>query len=186
MCDPATLLISSLALTGASGLYGAAAANEAGKAEQRVADQNAAVARQQAEQAKQIGNIEEERQLRRVRAALGSQRAAIAANGLDVNSGTALDLQAETAGFGAADALNLRANALRQAWGFDVESVNQTNRGRAARTAGRNQAIGTLLTTGASMAGQAYSGGMFGGGTSSSRINVPVQRIQRTRMPVQI
>lgn len=186
MCDPATLLISSLALTGASGLYGAAAANEAGKAEQRVADQNAAVARQQAEQAKQIGNIEEERQLRRVRAALGSQRAAIAANGLDVNSGTALDLQAETAGFGAADALNLRANALRQAWGFDVESVNQTNRGRAARTAGRNQAIGTLLTTGAGMAGQAYSGGMFGGGTSSSRINVPVQRIQRTRMPVQI
>jgi len=154
--------MASLALTGASGLYGAAAANEAGKAEQRAADQNAAVARNQAEQAKQIGNVEEERQLRRVRAALGSQRAAIAANGLDVNTGTALDLQAETAGFGAADALNLRANALRQAWGFDVDAVNQTNRGRAARAAGRNQAIGTLLTTGASMVGQAYSGGMFG------------------------
>jgi hypothetical protein len=184
MCEPTTLMMASLALTAGSGLYGAAAANEAGKAEQRAADQNAAVARNQSEQAKQIGNIEEERQLRRVRAALGTQRATLAANGLDVNSGTALDLQAETAGFGAADALNLRANALRQAWGFDVEAVNQTNRGRAARAAGRNQAIGTLLTTASSMTGQAYSGGMFGGkSTAAPRKSYNPGRLDKSGNP---
>lgn len=183
MCEPTTLMVASLALTGASGLYSASAAREAGKYEQQVANRNAAIADQQAEQARQIGNMDEERQLRRVRAALGSQRAALAANGLDINSGTALDLQAETAGFGAADALNLRSNALREAWGFNVEATNQRNSGRAARAQGRNAAIGTLLTTGASMAGQAYSGGMFGNGGSGSKINIPTQRVQRTRMP---
>ena len=184
MCEPTTLLLGSLALTGASGLYQASAARAAGRYEQQVAERNATIADQQAEQARQIGNIEEERQLRRVRAALGAQRAALAANGIDVNSGTALDLQAETAGFGAADALNLRSNALREAWGFKVDATNQRNAGRAARAQGRNQAIGTLLTTGAQMAGTAYSAGMFPAGGSASRINVPVQRIQRTRMPV--
>ena len=185
MCAPVPpMLMASLALTGASGLYQASAARAAGRYEQQVAERNATIADQQAEQARQIGNIEEERQLRRVRAALGSQRAALAANGIDVNSGTALDLQAETAGFGAADALTLRSNALREAWGFQVEGTNLRNQGRAARAQGRNQAIGTLLTTGASMAGMAYQGGMFGSGSSISRINVPVQRIQRTRMPV--
>lgn len=163
MCEPTTLAIASLALTGVSGVYQASAARAAGRYEQQVAERNATIAEQQAEQAKQIGNIEEERQLRRVRAALGTQRAALAANGLDVNSGSALDLQAETAGFGAADALNLRSNALRQAWGFQVEATNMRNAGRAARAQGRNAAIGTLLTTGASMAGQAYGAGMFGG-----------------------
>lgn len=183
MCEPTTLAIAAMGLTAASGVYTASAQRAAGRYEQQVAERNATIAEQQAEQAKQIGNIDEERQLRRVRAALGSQRAALAANGLDINSGSALDLQAETAGFGAADALNLRSNALREAWGFNVEATNQRNAGRAARAQGRNSAFGTLLTTGASVAGMGYQSGMFGAGSSASRINVPVQRIQRTTMP---
>lgn len=162
MCEPTTLMIASLALTGLGGVQTARAQRAAGEAEARAAEQNARTAQQQADQARQIGNIEEERQLRRVRAALGSQRAALAANNLDINTGTALDLQAETAGFGAADALNLRANALRQAWGFEVEATNSRNRASAARANARNAMMGTLITTGASMFGTAYSGGMFG------------------------
>ena len=184
MCEPTTLAIASMALTAGAGVYSASAQRAAGKYEQQVAERNATIADQQAEQAKQIGNIDEERQLRRVRAALGSQRAALAANGIDVNSGTALDLQAETAGFGAADALNLRSNALREAWGFNVEATNQRNSGRAARAQGRNAAIGTMLTTASSVAGQGFSSGVFRSGGSGSRVNIPVQRVQRTRLPV--
>ena len=72
---------------------------------------------------------------------------------------------------------------MREAWGFKVDATNQRNAGRAARAQGRNAAIGTLLTTGASMAGMDCQGGMFGSGGPGSRINIPVQRIQRTTMP---
>lgn len=171
MCEPTVLAVASLALGVYSGVQTSKAQKAAGEYQQQVADQNAAIGRNQAEQARQIGNIEEARVRRQARAAVASQRAALAANGLDINSGTALDLQAETAGFGEADALTARSNALRQAWGFEVGAVNDVNQGRAARAAGQNAATGTLLTTGANLAGGVYGGyqsGTFGGGSSSS------------------
>lgn len=165
MCNPAIIPIlqwvgAGLAVVG--GVQQARAAKAAGEYAAEVDEQNAKIGRQQADQARQIGNMEEERQMRRVRAAVASQRAAQAANGLDVNSGTALDLQAETAGFGAADALNIRANALRQAWGFEVGAVNDINSASAARAGGRNAATGTLLTTGAQVVGMYSNSGGFG------------------------
>lgn len=153
MCEPTTLAVASLVLTGIGGVTTYRAQRAAADTAEQIAEQNAGIARQQAEQERQIGNIEEERQLRRVRAALGTQRATLAANGLDINTGTALDLQAETAGFGMADALNIRTNALRRAWGFEVDAVNSTNEGRARAAGYRNDAMGTLITTGASLAG---------------------------------
>lgn len=189
MCNPAIIPVlqwvgAGLAVVG--GVQQARAAKAAGEYQAEVDEQNAKIGRQQADQARQIGNMEEERQMRRVRAAVATQRATQAANGLDVNSGTALDLQAETAGFGTADALNLRSNAIRQAWGFEVGAVNDINSAAGARAAGRNDSTGTLLTTGAnamsSVAGIGKSGGfgMAGGGN----VNIPVQRVQRTRMTV--
>lgn len=186
MCNPAIIPVlqwvgAGLAVVG--GVQQARAAKAAGEAQAQADEANAKIGQLQAEQARQIGNMEEERQMRRVRAAVASQRAAQAANGLDVNSGTALDLQAETAGFGTADALNLRSNAIRQAWGFEVGAVNDLNSASAARAAGRNSATGTMLTTAANafsfVGGQMNTGGGGGGG-----LNIPVQRIQRTRMPM--
>lgn len=184
MCNPAIIPVlqwvgAGLAVVG--GVQQARAAKAAGEAQAQADETNARIGRTQAEQARQIGNMEEERQMRRVRAAVATQRATQAANGLDVNSGTALDLQAETAGFGAADALNLRSNAIRQAWGFEVGAVNDLNSASAARSAGRNAATGTMLTTAAnafSFVGRQMNTGGGGG------VNIPVQRIQRTRMPV--
>lgn len=183
MCEPTTMMMASMALTAVGGIQAASAQRAAANAEARSAEQNARVAQQQAEQARQIGNIEEERQLRRVRAALGAQRASLAANGLDINTGSALDLQAETAGFGAADALNLRANALRQAWGFEVDATNSQNRARAARANGRNAAIGTLLTTGAQIGSMGYSSGMFGGGNAAGTGKVYAPRRDKSGTP---
>ena len=163
MCEPTTIAygVSALLMV-AGGVQTARAQKAAGEYQAQVDEQNAKIGRQQADQARQIGNMEEERQMRRVRAAVATQRAAQAANGLDVNSGTALDLQAETAGFGAADALNIRSNALRQAWGFEVGAVNDINSASAARAGGRNASTGTLLTTGAQVAGMYNSSGGFG------------------------
>ena len=187
MCEPTTIAYGVAAvLAVAGGVQTARAQSAAAEAQAQADEANARIGQQQAEQARQIGNMEEERQMRRVRAAVATQRATQAASGLDVNSGTALDLQAETAGFGTADALTIRSNAIRQAWGFEVGAVNDLNSASASRAAGRNAATGTLLTTGAQVAGMYGSTNGFGmaGRSGGSGLNIPVQRIQRTRMPV--
>ena len=184
MCEPTTIAYGVAAvLAVAGGVQTARAQRAAGEAQAQADEANARIGQQQAEQARQIGNMEEERQMRRVRAAVATQRATQAANGLDVNSGTALDLQAETAGFGTADALNLRSNAIRQAWGFEVGAVNDINSASAARAAGSNAATGTMLTTASQVAGMYGSTNGFGmAGRGGSGVNIPVQRVQRTRI----
>ena len=166
MCEPTTWAM--IAATVAAGLYTADAQNKQGKAIAKQEVENSKSADIAAEQTRQIGNIEEERYLKRVRQLIGTQRATAAAQGLDPNEGSALDLQTETAGLGAQDALQIRMNAMRQAWGLNVEGVNALNRASAARTGGRNAAIGTLLTTAASAASSAYGSGSGSMKTSKS------------------
>jgi hypothetical protein len=164
MCEPTTLAIIGLGLTAVGGYQQYQAGRANADYQEQLGERNAEIGRRQAAQERDIGNIDEERHLRKVRQMLGAQRAAGAANGLDINSGSALDLQAETAGFGAADASTIRSNALRRAWGLEVGAVNDLNAGRADAAASRNAATGTLITTGASLVGQfgqARSNGLF-------------------------
>lgn len=160
MCEPTTILAATSAVLGVvGGVQQAQAAKAEGEYAQAVAEENAKIKELQAQQATQIGNIEEERQRRRVRAALATQRATFAASGVDMGSGTALEVLGDTAGMGEADALAIRSNALREAWGFRVGAMDDRAQGRGARMAGRNRAIGTLLTTGAQAAGSFYDMG---------------------------
>lgn len=158
MCDPASaLLVASIGLSVFGGVQQAQAAKAEGEYAAQVANNNAKVATQQADYERQLGNIEEEKHRRNVRQMLGSQRAALAANGIDTASGTALDLQAETAQFGEEDALAIRANAARKAWGYEVEAGNYKAESRAAKARGKNQSIGTYLGTAANVASMGYS-----------------------------
>lgn len=150
MCNP--LLI----MAGASFVGGAMKANAEGAAadqEARTAQQNAMIADAQAEQAKQIGNIEEQRVLQSVRRTLGAQRAAFGASNVDASTGTPLDIQLETAGEGAADAAIARANAMRQAWGFEVDAKQSRERAAFAKQSGKMQRRATLLTSAANAYG---------------------------------
>jgi hypothetical protein len=164
MCEPTSILaMTAIVLTAVGGVQSYRAQKANADYQEQLGERNAEIGRRQASQERQIGNIDEERHLRKVRQLLGSQRAQQAANGLDINSGSALDLQAETAGFGGADAATIRSNSLRRAWGLEVGAVNDLNSGRAAAAESRNAATGTLISTGASMASM-YQPGMFGGG----------------------
>lgn len=171
MCEPTTiLLVSSMVLTAAGGVYKADAEKKAGQYQAEVADQNAKLNDFRAEQAGQIGAIQEEQHRAKVRQLAGTQRANLAANGVDLGSGTALDMVTETYTMGEQDALMVRYNAMNEAWGFRTEAVNDRNRGRFAKAQGKNAAMGTYLTTAASLAGQGYQGfasGAFGGGSGA-------------------
>jgi hypothetical protein len=74
---------------------------------------------------------------------IGTQRAEFAAQGVDVGSGSAVDVQKDTAYQGEIDALTLRTNAAREAWGYTVEAQGETLQAQNTRKLGKLQAANT-------------------------------------------
>ncbi len=145
----------SVLLIGGSALYGAAAQRKAGEANAEIAGINARIADMQADDALRRGEKDEKRHRLDVKKFIGSQRVALAAQGIEVDSGTALELQEETAGLGELDALTIRNNAAREAWGYRVQAQDATYRGEIALQNSKMQANATLLE-GASRIGSMY------------------------------
>lgn len=157
------------------------AQKRAGQAGQRAAESgadlleaNAAIADLQAADAIARGLEEEQRYRSVIRGAIGSQRAGFAAGNINVNEGSAVDVQADAAMLGELDALTIRTNAAREAWGYNVQAFDHRKRaeitrregvmiaesGSAAQTASRWQAGSTLFSAGSSLLERAYG---FGG-----------------------
>jgi hypothetical protein len=82
------------------------------------------VAEWNAQRALQQGQVDEQNQRSKAAALLGSQRAALASQGGDVNSGSPLDIQADTARAGEYDAQTIRNNAALKAYGYRVQGAN--------------------------------------------------------------
>lgn len=146
----------------ASAAVGVASSVGQANYQNKVAENNAISAKYAAEDALARGAVEEQKQRDRTRAIMGQQRAALAANGIDATTGTGSQLLTDAAGFGEFDALTVRNNAMKQAYGLNVQADNFTAEGKAAKVAGRNQAIGTVLTTGSKMYGMGAQSGMWG------------------------
>lgn len=82
----------------------------------------------------------------------GEQRAALAAQGIDPDSGSAGQIQTETQVMGGVDALTIRNNAWREAWGYRVEADRVAAESRLQTQAARRQRRATILTTGLGLA----------------------------------
>lgn len=123
----------------------AGASHAAGRYNRNVANQNAAIAELQARDALQRGAEEEGMLRERIRGALGTARVAFAGQGVDVAVGSAVDVQASIADAGERDALTIRNNAAREAWGYRVQAVNQRNQGKLAQFKGNVDTFNTIL-----------------------------------------
>lgn len=66
-------------------------------------------------------------------AAKSSQRASMAANGIDLGSGSAAEVQASTDIAKEFDMNTIAANAMRSAWGFRTQAVNYNNQSMIER-----------------------------------------------------
>ncbi len=84
----------------------------------------AKLAEKAADEALQAGKIKESQLKGETAKLIGRQRAVMAANGLDVNEGSAVDIQAETAGIGKLDQLTVRSNAERESLGYKLQAYN--------------------------------------------------------------
>jgi hypothetical protein len=151
---PAVAIIA-VVLSVASGVYSAVQQNKAGKAAEDAEEYNASIADQNARAIQDKAAYDEEMHRERVKKLLKSQRALYGGSGVDME-GSPLMVQADTTEQGEMDAL-----AIRQ--GGNVQAAQQRSQanlmrmyGRNAASAGRAQATGTLLSTGASAVGSYY------------------------------
>jgi hypothetical protein len=123
-------------------------ANEAGIANQRIGERNATLMEQQAEDSLYRGGIQEQRQRLAGRKLLGRQRVGFAGQGVDVNSGTAALIQADTTAGTEMDALTIRNNAAREAYGLREGAKMERYKADVARQQGRFAAIGSIFNAG--------------------------------------
>ena len=156
---------------GAAGTYTQAQAQRSqSRYEQQRLELNARIAGLQAEDARVRGEEAVDASQRATRRTIGSQRAAMAAQGIDVASGSALDIQEATAGLGALDALTIRNNAYREAWGFRMQELDLRGQARMTRAAGRQAVRNTLLSGGL---GAARDYAAYAGRQSANPYNLP-------------
>jgi hypothetical protein len=87
----------------------------------------------------------------------------LAASGVEVDDGSALDILGDTAELGELDALTIRSNAEREAYDYKVAAMNQgaqagINRvsGQNAASAGRYGAMTSLLSGAGSISDKWY------------------------------
>jgi hypothetical protein len=167
MCEPASLTMAGLALTVVATGVSTYAAYEQQQSQNKANEYNASVAERNqenanasAQQAIEQGKIDEANHLKKVRQLEGSQEAAGAANGLLVGDGTLLQATQDTAGYGKLDALTIRSNAAREAWGIQNNAADYG----AQATLSRMKSSSPLLPAASSFLGGASS---FAGGLAS-------------------
>lgn len=126
----------------------------------QISDYNARMLEAKARDSVRRGYVDESRFRVTNRGLIGSQRAGFAAQGVDISTGSPLDVQTDTAYQGELDALTIRTNAAREAWGFQVSAEDERMQAAAQRKLGKLQARSTRRV-GASEALSARLGGQY-------------------------
>jgi hypothetical protein len=149
MCTPTVqvvMMIASIAMQ-------AKASSDMADFEEGKAEYNARVAENVAQKTISAGVEKENIQRQKTAQLLSKQRAQLGAAGVDIGSGTAFQLQEDTAMLGEADALRIRTGALEEASALMTKSELIKSEGEYAQIAGRSKVTGSILSGGAKIAG---------------------------------
>lgn len=155
----AIVAISAL-MTGASAYSQSKAQKSEGAYQAQQFETNSRIANLQADDAIFRGNQDAARHKQQVKKVIGAQRAAMGAQGIEINADSALDVQADTAGLGAIDEATIKNNAFREAWGYRVAGADYASQAEFARLSAANKSRNTILTAGMNIVGDigtAYS-----------------------------
>ena len=163
MCNPTAMMIASAGSTIFStlGAYAQARAEKQQlKYQATIDEQNRRIAEYNKEAAIERGDIEEKQRRLEISRDQGTQLAFLASHGVDVGSGSSLDILSDTAFTGELDALTIKDNAMREAFGYEVDAYNKAASASMKRTAADNispagSALATFAT-GASKTGAKY------------------------------
>lgn len=137
------------------GFYSAKSAKSSLKFQADIADTNARISELAAQSTLLQGHQQIGALTLRAGQLKSSQRAAMAANGIDLGVGSAAEVQASTDVMKEIDKNTVEANAVRSAWGYRTQAVSQ--QGEAAIKRASASGISPNSTAGASMLGGAAS-----------------------------
>lgn len=138
----------------ASALIGGASSALNFMYQSQVASNNEKIAKRDAGAALGAGQNAEQIQRLKTGQEVGQEKAAQAANNLDVNVGSPVDVRQATANTGEMDALTIRYNARRQAYGYDIDASNY-----ASQASMDKFSAGESLVQGGLSAASSYIGG---------------------------
>lgn len=124
-----------------------------------------------AEDALKRGAQEEQAQRRKASALAGRQRAVLAASGLDLSSGSPLQIQADTATLSELDASVIKDNAKREANYHTASSDLAGMEAKGAKTAGVVGAFSTILGGASNLAEKWYKPTPTAGGGNQFSLN---------------
>ena len=155
MCDPTLAMLGIAAFT-ATTTY--VSSERQAAYQESVAKNNAIVLGRLAEDAIQRGQKDEMEHRLKVARFKSRQRAELAASGVDVNEGSASDLQADTMMLGELDALTIRNNAERESYRYLTGQQQELAQGRLTSMALRDEGRASLLSGAGRVANYWYAG----------------------------
>jgi hypothetical protein len=126
---------------------GARARKSSMQFEADMSDINARLAESTAQGTLLAGRAEEQRSRLQTAQLKSSQRAAMAANGIALDEGSAADVLTSTDVLGEIDANTIHANAVRAAWGYRTQSMNARNDALLRRSAAGGLDAGAAAVT---------------------------------------
>lgn len=112
----------------------------------KIAERNAKIADNQAQEALARGEQDVIEIQRRGAALRSAQRASLGAKGIDLGYGTAADLQDQTDFFTQSDVATARTNARKNAWGYKAQAGGFAAEGENARYQGNLATTSSLLS----------------------------------------
>ena len=142
------LTAASLAASVGAGVMSASSSYQQGQVAKQVGRNNETMAAYAAADALRRGDEEAAKVQRQASQLKGAQRASLAARGLDINAGTAGEIQDQTDFFSQIDQGTARNNAARDAWSLRYQGANARAEGEFAAKQSRTKAFSTLLATG--------------------------------------
>lgn len=127
------------ALAAVSAYNASVASRAAYNAQAQIASNNAQLALDQSADAIRRGQVAASNEGIKTNQVKGAQRAAMAANGVDLGVGSAQNILTDTDYYGQIDKNTIIDNAAREAWGYRVQMTNFTNNADLLRTRAENE-----------------------------------------------
>lgn len=137
MCGAAGVFLQGLgALSSANSARASAESTQAQlNFQANLGDINARINETQAQQTLLAGQREEQKSRIATANLKGTQRASLAANGVDLGVGSAAQILTSTDVMGEIDAETIQANAIKSAWGYRTQGANQKAQATSSRAA---------------------------------------------------
>lgn len=154
MCDPVTIAATATAMATVAQGY---QAKQMGEYQNDVARYNARQTENEATRVREKGTEEEIKHRNKVEQLVSRQRATLGSAGVDINTGSAMDIQEDALIMGEADALRIRSNYSDQAEAMEGQAALTRDQGKMAERAGNNAFYTSLLSAGGQVAGSWYT-----------------------------